>query len=152
MGSEVPQAAEVHFARRLREYREVLGMSGKAVAEAMRDTGFSNFSQQTIDRMEHGTQRPRLGEFLALAEILGVEPHYLLRPDGVTRAATRIRRAVRAVRAAERDILRGRSDLADARSELIAAVTLAEDAGLLGQVAEENSLAAMALRDTEDLA
>lgn len=146
-----PQAAEVHFASRLREYREAIGMTQEALATAMRDTGFAHVRQQTIDRMERGRQRPRLGEFLALAEILGVDAQRLLRPDGITRAGLRIRLALRDTRGAERAIARGRDDLAAARERLFHAAAAAQEQGLADVLAEEISLARIALRDTEDL-
>ena len=125
-------------------------MSQEAVAVAMRDLGFSHIRQQTVDRLERGSQRPRLGEYLALASVLGVDPASLLRPEAATQAGLRIQKAVRDTRAAHRAMQQAAEDLARGRRHIQVAVTRAIEQGYEGDLADEMSLARVALRDTEE--
>lgn len=62
---------EANFARRMAERREVMGMSQSALARAMVERGFSNYSQMTVSRTEKGERPIRLGEARVLADLLG---------------------------------------------------------------------------------
>src|SRR5690349_265492 len=67
------------FAENFRRRREDRGISQAAVAEAMAKAGFS-FHQQTVGSIENGSRRVRIGEAVALAEILGIDLAVLLHP------------------------------------------------------------------------
>lgn len=58
---------------RLREARETAGLSQSEVARAMQNEGF-RWYQQTIAKVELGQRSLKIGEALALAGIIGLDP------------------------------------------------------------------------------
>jgi DNA-binding XRE family transcriptional regulator len=134
---EDPLGNEQQFAVHLRGYRERAGMTQAEVAEAMQDAGYGWIHQQTIDRIEKGQQRPRLGVAVALARIVGAELADLLRPPQVVTAAWQVLDRVRDVLAAERGAKRAAAEVEAARSRLAGAISLAEDGPLAGELSRE---------------
>lgn len=65
-----PELSEQRFAENLRQAREKAGMSQVSLADQMAGRGWP-WRQQTVARVENGQRMVRLGEALAIAEILG---------------------------------------------------------------------------------
>lgn len=65
-------AGEKQFGNAVRQLRESLGMSQGRMAMKMIEAGWVKFYQTTISRIEKNERPVRLGEALAMAEILGV--------------------------------------------------------------------------------
>lgn len=144
-----PLGTERRFAVNLRTFRERAGMSQAAVAEGMQDLGFGYFRQQTVDRVERGTQRPRLGECHALAMVLGTRLALMLQPPELADRAWLTLLAAREARAARRQAEDAARRLAGTRSQLERAIGRAE-ATDADQLAPEIALGRAALKDTED--
>ena len=146
---EDPLGTERRFAANLRAFREQSGMTQGAVAEAMQDLGFGYFRQQTIARLEEGSQRPRLGECHALAMVLETSlGTMLLQPQDLAAQARFTVTAAREARAASRAVADSRERLASARTQLERAVSFAERTKA-AELAPEISLGRQALKDTE---
>lgn len=88
-GAKVDQL-ERFFASNLRTFRELRGFSQTALAQAMTDRGYP-YRQQTVARIESGSRAIRLGEAVALTEILDTHIYVLVTPVGVQKAASDLR-------------------------------------------------------------
>jgi transcriptional regulator with XRE-family HTH domain len=143
-----PLGTEHRFTVNLRSFREQAGMSQAAVAEGMQDAGFAYFRQQTIDRIEKGAQRPRLGECQALAMVLGTRLALMLQPPELADRAWLTLMAVRDTRAARRAADDAAERLASVRGRLEQAIARAEKTSP-DELAPEISLGRTALKDTE---
>jgi transcriptional regulator with XRE-family HTH domain len=102
----------------VRLYRDRKGISQRALIEAMAVHGFTWY-QQTIRRVESGTQSLKLEEAGALAETLGVPIHLLLRPSAETQATE-------SLYAARMDVIRAHEGLSAAVLALLDAGDAAE--------------------------
>src|SRR4051812_21058121 len=69
MSSLDRDTADARLAENVRKLREKAGMSQTALAEQMRERGH-NWHQQTVGRVESGTQPVRYSEAVALGAIL----------------------------------------------------------------------------------
>ena len=144
---EDPLGTERRFAVNLREFRERAGMTQAALAEGMQDLGFAYVRQQTIDRLEKLSQRPRLGESHALAMVLGTTLGTMLQPPELATEAWLALTAARDVRAARRSADDAARRLAATRAHLEDAIARAENKSA-SELAAEISLGRAALKDT----
>lgn len=71
-GESPPSADERRFGAVVRDARERRGLSQTRLAKAMIEQGWP-WHQSTVHRVESGAQAARLGETVALAEILGID-------------------------------------------------------------------------------
>jgi len=84
MSSLDKDTADARLAENVRKMREQAGMSQAALAEQMRKRGH-NWLQQTVGRIESGTQPVRYSEAVALAAILGASLNqFMWSPPEVT--------------------------------------------------------------------
>lgn len=74
-------AGEKQFGNAVRLFRESLGMSQGRMAMKMIEAGWEKFYQTTISRIEKNERPVRLGEALAMAEILDVSLEVLTHGD-----------------------------------------------------------------------
>lgn len=70
-GIEALLNVDSHFAINLRTLRERVGMSQADLADALKKRGFPNIHPTTVARIESGTREARIGEGVAIADILG---------------------------------------------------------------------------------
>jgi transcriptional regulator with XRE-family HTH domain len=144
--AEPPDMTDQRFAQNLRAAREHAGMSQAALATEMSAMGFA-FHQQTIARIEGGTQRVRLAEALALAEAVGTSLDTLARPAGLAREALQILRQVRQVHEARRAAATAAVRVARYESDLRQRLAEVTAAGHADDLAGEIARAEDALRD-----
>lgn len=78
MGS-MEDRSEANFARNMAALRQSKDMSQSALARAMVERGFGNYSQMTVSRTEKGERPIRLGEARVIADILGARVTDLVR-------------------------------------------------------------------------
>jgi transcriptional regulator with XRE-family HTH domain len=101
--TEPADETERRFAENFRSARDAAGLSGRQVADQMRQRGFP-FHQQTVVRIESGEQRVRIGEGTALAHIVGSTLDALTRPPELALLAADIMTAARKVREQKREL------------------------------------------------
>ena len=80
-----PQSAAEYVGQNVRLYRDRKGISQRGLIEALATHGFTWY-QQTVRRVESGRQSLKLEEAGALADILSIPVHLLLRPSSETQA------------------------------------------------------------------
>lgn len=144
--AEPPDTTDQRFAQNLRAAREHAGMSQAALAAEMSAMGFA-FHQQTIARIEGGTQRVRLSEALALSLSVRTNLDALARPTGMALEALQIMRLVSQVYAARQDVASATGRVAEAERGLQRLLTQAAEAGHGEALADEIALGKLALRD-----
>jgi transcriptional regulator with XRE-family HTH domain len=103
VASDTSTETDRRFAANFKAARERAKLSGREVAEQMRERGIP-WHQQTVVRLESGEQRVRLGEAEALAGIVGSSVDALMRPADLDMAA--------------RDILSSAAKVRDSRRKL----------------------------------
>lgn len=103
MATEAATETDRRFAANFKAARERAKLSGREVAEQMRERGIP-WHQQTVVRLESGEQRVRLGEAEALADIVGSSVSMLMRPADLERAASDILSAAAKVRESRRNL------------------------------------------------
>jgi transcriptional regulator with XRE-family HTH domain len=143
-----PDMADQRFAQNLRAAREHAGLSQAALAAEMAEMGYP-FHQQTIARIEGGSQRVRLAEALALARSVRTSLDALARPAGLAREAYQILDSARRVRAARRDVAEGAARLAAEKADLARLLRRAGEKGMAESLADEIAVGNRALRDDE---
>jgi transcriptional regulator with XRE-family HTH domain len=146
--AEPPDMTDQRFAQNLRAAREHAGLSQAALAAEMVASGYP-FHQQTIARIEGGTQRVRLAEALALARSVRTSLDALARPAGLARDAYRILDAARRVRAARRDLASATGRLAAESADLERLLERVQKEGHGEALADELAIGRYALSDDE---
>lgn len=102
---------EEDFRANMKKARESIGMTQTEMARQLKDIGLP-FHQQTIQRVESGERPVRLDEAFAIAELLGLPLHELVRRDEqvvLEVARARMARNAVALREAIEDYERGRA-------------------------------------------
>jgi len=135
------------FAENFRAAREQAGLSQREVADRMRERGYA-YHQQTIVRVESGSQSPRVGEATALAAIVDRTVDALTRPPELAREAQEILAAARAIRQRSREmtVLARRQD--DDTARLRRLLDDARRSGIAGALRTEIRLAVAALAES----
>jgi transcriptional regulator with XRE-family HTH domain len=125
------EAADVQFAANLREERERRRISKAEFARRMRELGHSWFPQ-TVQKIEAGHRKVRVGEAEAVARILGTSMDRLTWPTQVASAAWLLDTAMARAQKSWNDIARRTATLLWALGQLQTAVTEMEDRDCLG--------------------
>jgi transcriptional regulator with XRE-family HTH domain len=112
------QIDEARFAANIRARRESVGWSQGELARRLRENGWENFHQTTVSRIEKGDRPIRLGEAVAVAELLGVPIDKLLERTERMQALLVWEEAVAAIRRAFRNLLVARDEYESERRTL----------------------------------
>jgi transcriptional regulator with XRE-family HTH domain len=104
-GETPPELSERRFAENLRQAREDKGMSQVKLAQEMAARGWP-WRQQTVTRVESGQRMVRLGEALAVAEILGTSVTMLTASTRETTAVYLLASSTSKVKQAFKEITR----------------------------------------------
>jgi transcriptional regulator with XRE-family HTH domain len=137
------------FGQNLRAAREHAGLSQAALAEGATAILRRKIHQQTVARIEGGSQQVRLADAMALAQAARTTLDALARPAGLAQESYRILDAARSVRAARRDAALATARLGGEREKLAGLMRDAREKGLAGALASELETAARALSEDE---
>jgi transcriptional regulator with XRE-family HTH domain len=119
-----------NVATNVREHRDRCGMSQEELAQQMSDRGFG-FSQATIWKIESGQRPVRLGEAVALAEILQLRNCALLTEEPeLSRHRAHLQQANRWAHNAYGQIKQAAAAYLEAQANVLVAAREAHDAGL----------------------
>jgi transcriptional regulator with XRE-family HTH domain len=142
--------ANKRLAVNLRGAREQAEMTQTELAQRMRDAGHLGFTQQFINRIEHGQRRVSYTEAIDLARALGTTADALARPPGLASRAADLVSAARELRAAVEakavSMRRAEDALMRARRQL----ALAENDGLANDLEGEMARVRWALAAAEE--
>jgi transcriptional regulator with XRE-family HTH domain len=138
-----PELSERRFAENLRTAREDKGVSQVKLAQEMAARGWP-WRQQTVTRVESGQRMVRLGEALAVAEILGTSVVRLTASTRETAAVHLLASSTSKVKQAFEEITRWTETLLYAQSQLRTTLASVErndyhDSRLVRDVAEEGA-------------
>jgi transcriptional regulator with XRE-family HTH domain len=139
-----PELSERRFAENLRQAREDKGISQVKLAQEMAVRGWP-WRQQTVTRVESGQRMVRLGEALAVAEILGTSVTMLTASTRETSAVYLLASSTSKVKQAFEEITRWTQTLLWNQGQLRTTLGEVERAGyhdssLVREVAEEGAL------------
>jgi transcriptional regulator with XRE-family HTH domain len=138
-----PEASERRFAENLRTAREDKGVSQVKLAQEMAARGWP-WRQQTVTRVESGQRMVRLGEALAVAEILGTSVVMLTASTRETTAVHLLASSTSKVKQSFHEITRWTQTLLWNQGQLRTTLASVErrdylDSPLVRDVAEEGS-------------
>ncbi|MCE3555136.1 helix-turn-helix domain-containing protein [Pseudonocardia sp. RS11V-5] len=120
--SDLVEAADAHFGRRLRALREERGLSQQHVVNALLEHGIANWHQTTVAKIEAGTRPVRLSEAMACASLFDLTVDEMLIDPESEEARDRWSRELSARRReldlVEQLLLQRRREIEDAQARL----------------------------------
>jgi transcriptional regulator with XRE-family HTH domain len=126
-----PELSERRFAENLRDWRERRGVSQVKLAQEMAARGWP-WRQQTVTRVESGQRMVRLGEALAVAEILGTSVNMLTASSRETTAIDILAKATSRATEAYKQITEWTQTLLHQQGQLELSVAEAEKVSYYG--------------------
>jgi transcriptional regulator with XRE-family HTH domain len=75
--------AEQRFTRRVRAFREALGLSAQALADRLAEQGFPEVNRRVLSKIEVGDRRVTLDEAVALCKVFDVSIADMVSPEPV---------------------------------------------------------------------
>src|ERR1700733_1136938 len=79
---DVSSEFDAIFARRLRDFRTIAGLTQQQMADRMQVAGYDNIHRSTIGKIESSDRPVSLGEAVSFARILGVDLDDLVTESG----------------------------------------------------------------------